>query len=90
MATNTTTVTLTPEQASQLQEILDQGRFTSAEEAIAHSIELLAHEIGGQANYTASAQARIQAGIDASLRGELVSQEEVEAFFQDWERELHA
>jgi predicted transcriptional regulator len=38
--------------------------------------------------YTVSARDRIREGVEASLRGELVPQEEIEAFFEDWKREL--
>jgi predicted transcriptional regulator len=40
--------------------------------------------------FTRAATMRIHEGIEASLSGEVVSHEEVEAFFDDWERDLQA
>jgi predicted transcriptional regulator len=89
MATMTTTITLTPEQSAHLKELVAVGGYSSPEDAVADSIEIL-REAHIASKYTPSARARIYEGIDASLRGELVSQEEIEADLDDWERELRA
>jgi Arc/MetJ-type ribon-helix-helix transcriptional regulator len=86
----TTTITLAPEQAARLNELVAEGRYASVDDALAHSVDLLLDEASVPSAYTASARARIQQGIDASLRGELVSHEEIEALFEDWQRELRA
>ena len=39
---------------------------------------------------TPTALARLEEGFHAASNGEIVPQDEVEAFFDDWERELHA
>lgn len=82
------TVTLTPEQAAQVEQLLAEGWFTSIEEAVAHSIDLLSRETHLGTEMTGAAQARIQHGIEAAARGELVPQAQVETFFSDWERSL--
>ena len=82
------TVTLTPEQAAQMEQILADGWFASVEEAVAHSIDLLSHEAHLSSSLTEAGRERIQQGIEAAQKGELVSQEDVEAFFRNWEHDL--
>jgi Arc/MetJ-type ribon-helix-helix transcriptional regulator len=91
MATTTqTTITLTDEQTAQINNLVAEGRYASQEEVVSSFIlSGLADELN-PTDYTPSARARVQAGIDASLRGEVVHHDEVEAFFDDWERELQA
>jgi Arc/MetJ-type ribon-helix-helix transcriptional regulator len=78
------TITLTPEQTAQIQGLVDAGRFGSAEDALAYSIELVAHESTRLAQYSPKTLARLDEGMDEANRGEFVSQEEVEAFFTEW------
>jgi predicted transcriptional regulator len=82
------TITLTPEQSGQLQELVAKGRFLSAEDALEHSFALLLHEADGIPRYTPEAVAHVRSGIQQALRGEFVPAQEVEEFFADWEREL--
>jgi Arc/MetJ-type ribon-helix-helix transcriptional regulator len=93
MATSTetqTTITLTSEQVSQINRLVAEGRYASPEEAVS---KLLIQGLDDElipTNYTPSARARVRAGIEASLRGEVVHHDEIEAFLDDWERELQA
>jgi Arc/MetJ-type ribon-helix-helix transcriptional regulator len=81
-----TTVTLSPEQSAQLKAYVDEGRYASTDEAVEHLLSsvLEAEEI---AAYSPEVLARLQKGFDEVKRGEFVSQEEVEALFQDWKNE---
>jgi predicted transcriptional regulator len=82
------TITLTPEQSVQLQELVAKGRFVSAEDALAHSFALLLKETASLPQYTPEAIAHVRSGIQQALRGEFVPEQEVEDFFADWEKEL--
>jgi Arc/MetJ-type ribon-helix-helix transcriptional regulator len=78
-----TTVTLTAEQATAVHDLVAEGRFASPDEAVNF---LLAEVLCPAPQYSAAELAEIQQGIDEADRGEFVSQEEVEAFFEDWKR----
>ena len=91
MATTTqTTITLTDEQAVQINRLVAEGRYASPEEAVSTLILSGLDDELNPTDYTPSAKARVQAGIEASLRGEVVHHGEIEAFLDDWERELQA
>lgn len=91
MATTTqTTITLTDEQAAQINRLVAEGRYASPEEVVSKLILQGLDDELTPTNYTPSAKARVQSGIEASLRGEVVHHEEIEAFLDDWERELQA
>ena len=72
-------------------------------ESAAHRVGRTKHEIAEEiilaqfgesatasSDFTPSALSRLHEGFDAAVRGELVPQEEIEAFFDHWERQLHA
>jgi len=86
----TTTITLTPEVAAKLDGLVADGRYASVGDALSHSVDLLLGEANIPSEYTSAARARIQQGINASLQGETVTQQEIEALFSDWQRELRA
>lgn len=78
-----TTVTLATEQAHLVEQLIANGLFTSADEAVN---SLLAEALGGPPEYSAAELAKLQLSVDEADRGELVSQAEVDAFFADWRR----
>ena len=86
----TTTITLSHDVASKLDGLVADGRYPSVDDALAHSVDLLLGEANIPSDVTIAAHARIQQGIDASLRGETVTHQEMEALFADWQRELRA
>jgi Arc/MetJ-type ribon-helix-helix transcriptional regulator len=86
----TTTITLSHDVASKLDGLVADGRYSSVDDALAHSVDLLLGEANIPSDVTIAAHARIQQGIDASLRGETVTHQEMEALFADWQRELRA
>jgi len=85
-----TTITLTSEQATQINRLVAEGRYASPEEAVSKLILQGLEDELIPTNYTPAAKARVQTGIEASLRGEVVHHGEIEAFLDDWERELQA
>jgi Arc/MetJ-type ribon-helix-helix transcriptional regulator len=86
----TTTITLSQDVAAKLDGLVAEGRYASVDDALAHSLDLLLGEANIPSDVTAAAHARIQQGIDASLRGETITHQEIEALFADWQRELRA
>jgi Arc/MetJ-type ribon-helix-helix transcriptional regulator len=90
MATMTTTITLTTEQAARLQDHVKDGSFTSADQVVQEFVSQVLDDELIATCYSPSAKARVQAGIEASLRGEVVHHQQIEAFLDDWERELQA
>jgi Arc/MetJ-type ribon-helix-helix transcriptional regulator len=89
-AQTTLTLTLTPEQTAQVNRLVAEGRYASPEEAVNQMILQALDDELVLTNYTPSAKARVQAGIEASLRGEVVHHDKIEGFLDDWERELQA
>jgi Arc/MetJ-type ribon-helix-helix transcriptional regulator len=85
----TLTLTLTPEQTAQVNRLVAEGRYASQEEAVNRMLLQALDDELISTGYTPSAKARVQAGIEASIRGEVVHHDEIEAFLDD-ERELHA
>ena len=79
----TTTVTLSTEQYLRIDQLVAEGTFASPDEGVDR---LLAEALGEAPAYSAEDLAHLRRGYEEALRGELVPQEEVEAFFEDWKR----
>lgn len=75
------TVTLTPEQQSQLAQYIDEGRFASVDEAIENALLLLDQTAYATQQLTPGAIDRIQLGLNQLARGEGVSSDQ-------WETEM--
>ncbi len=89
MATTTqTTVTLPDELAARINRLVADGSYASPEEAVSSLILNGLNDELISTHYTLAAKARVEAGIEASLRGEVVHHDEVEAYLDKWEREL--
>jgi Arc/MetJ-type ribon-helix-helix transcriptional regulator len=86
MATMTTTITLTPEQATRLQDHVKDGSFTSTDEVVQHFVSQVLDEELIAAAYSPEVMAELQQGMAEAERGEFVPQEVTKAFFEDWRR----
>jgi predicted transcriptional regulator len=85
MATTTATITLTPEQFSQLQRFVDTGLYASAEEAVERLVsQVLDDELVSA--YSPEVLAHLRQGMAEADRGEFIPKEQTEAFFEDWRR----
>jgi predicted transcriptional regulator len=85
MATMTATITLSPEQLSQLQKLIESGRYASADEAVE---QLLSQVLDDElvTAYSPEVLAHLRRGMAEADRGEFVPHQETEAFFDDWRR----
>ena len=77
------TVSLAAEQEALVQQLVAEGVFPSADEAVNF---VVAQALGNPSSYSDAELAHVQKGIDQLDRGEFVTQGEVEAFFDDWKR----
>ena len=78
----TTTVTLSPEVAGQVNELVETGRYASTDEAVEH---LLANVLGSSVpSYSAQELTELREAAAEADRGEFSSPEEIKAFFEDW------
>jgi predicted transcriptional regulator len=75
-------------QAYSFAAIAAQSACTPGDEVIAKFSERLQLTQVGEDFYSAEAIEHLIEGIRQADHGELVSQEEVEAFFSDWEKEV--
>ena len=66
-----------------------EGKFSTFEDAVNASAKELGLKLVGDSLYSKEASLALQRGMEEAERGEFVSQEEVEAFFADWQREIN-
>jgi len=86
MATMTTTITLTPEQAARLQAHIKDGPFTSADQVVQCFVSQVLDEELIAGRYSPEVTAELERGMAEAERGEFVPQEVTKAFFEDWRR----
>ena len=98
MAAMTATITLTPEQSSQLQKIVDTGLYASAEEAVERLlsqvlddeflrdavIARVEEQFAAESDLTEEQIARMKHSIAQLDRGEVVTSEQIDKKFEDW------
>jgi hypothetical protein len=65
-----------------------EGRFATFEAAVNASADELGLTMVGDRLYSRAALSALQQGMEEASRGEFIPQEEVEAFFDEWQREL--
>jgi predicted transcriptional regulator len=85
MATMTHTVTLSPDLSSKVDILIADGKFASPDTAVDYLLSMVLEE-ELVAPYSAGVLVELDRGAEEVRRGEFVSQEEVEAFFDDWRR----
>ncbi len=85
-----TTVEIPDELNAGLQQTADSlGR--SKDDLVREALRACIEESSAaQSEFTPAALARLHEGFHAAVNGDLVPQEEIEAFFDDWERELRS
>jgi len=66
-----------------------EGKFATFEDAVNASAKELGLKLVGDTLYSREALSALQRGMEEAERGEFVSQDEIEAFFVDWEREIN-
>jgi predicted transcriptional regulator len=76
-------------QSISLQKRVAAGEFSSLDEAIAKSSEELQLTKVGENQYSVEAIERLKEGCGQADAGNLVPQEEIEAFFADWRDEIN-
>ncbi len=85
------TIELKPEIEALIQERLQNGAFSSAEEVIERALELLTAEEDWRADNHDEIAVQIQEGWDEAQRGELTDDEDVRAemqlFKEHWEKQ---
>jgi Arc/MetJ-type ribon-helix-helix transcriptional regulator len=86
IAETSLTLTLSPEHAAQVHQLVADGRYASASEAVQHFVYQALDDDLIAARYSPEVRAELQKGMAEAERGEFVPQELTKAFFEDWRR----